>query len=123
MTLEHVKGHSGDEGNDGADRLANLGAQKPEVPEPDWAAREKAMRNTTFKVQQPVDPPPVAGVTDSISMHGQRRAPDVNGASLVIVDAEQVMNELEVGFSLSVTSRPRYQTTFTGICGMPLRRR
>ncbi|KAI0777568.1 ribonuclease H-like domain-containing protein [Trametes elegans] len=36
VELVKVLGHSGDEGNDGADRLANLGATKPETPERDW---------------------------------------------------------------------------------------
>lgn len=32
-----VLGHSGEEGNEGADRLANLGATMPTVPDRDWA--------------------------------------------------------------------------------------
>ncbi|KAI0674194.1 ribonuclease H-like domain-containing protein [Trametes maxima] len=36
VDLIKVRGHSGDEGNDGADLLANQGATMPEVPERDW---------------------------------------------------------------------------------------
>jgi ribonuclease HI len=34
--FEHVKGHSGEEGNEGADKLANRGSFMPEVREPNW---------------------------------------------------------------------------------------
>lgn len=37
MDLVKVLGHSGEEGNEGADRLANLGATMPTVPDRDWA--------------------------------------------------------------------------------------
>ncbi|EIW55852.1 ribonuclease H-like protein [Trametes versicolor FP-101664 SS1] len=37
VDLVKVLGHSGEEGNEGADRLANLGATMPTVPDRDWA--------------------------------------------------------------------------------------
>lgn len=36
IRLEKVKGHSGDEGNDGADHLALKGKSLPEMPERIW---------------------------------------------------------------------------------------
>ena len=38
MHLQYVKGHAGEEGNEGADYLANLGATMGELPENDWDA-------------------------------------------------------------------------------------
>ncbi|KAI9057956.1 ribonuclease H-like protein [Trametes sanguinea] len=36
--LQYIKGHAGHEGNEGADRMANLGATLPIQPERDWQA-------------------------------------------------------------------------------------
>ncbi|KAI1783131.1 hypothetical protein LXA43DRAFT_904188 [Ganoderma leucocontextum] len=36
--LQYVKGHAGEEGNEGADYQANLGATMGELPERDWDA-------------------------------------------------------------------------------------
>jgi ribonuclease HI len=38
VRLEHVRGHAGEEGNEGADGLAVSGAKLREVEEPDWDA-------------------------------------------------------------------------------------
>lgn len=70
--LEYVKGHSGDQGNDGADHQANLGCVLPVTPEPDWAALKAKLQEQThqppgdgYKVSQPhttatvVEPAPV----------------------------------------------------------------
>ncbi|KAJ7610867.1 ribonuclease H-like domain-containing protein, partial [Roridomyces roridus] len=40
VKLVYVQGHSGDPGNDGADRQANMGARKPPEPEREWAILE-----------------------------------------------------------------------------------
>ncbi|KAJ7204408.1 ribonuclease H-like domain-containing protein [Mycena pura] len=40
VLLEHVKGHNGDEGNEGADGLANVGATLPTQPERNWESLE-----------------------------------------------------------------------------------
>jgi ribonuclease HI len=38
VRLEHVRGHAGEVGNEGADALAVCGTQLPDVEEPDWEA-------------------------------------------------------------------------------------
>jgi len=51
-----VKGHSGDEGNDGADQLAVNGCQMPELPERDWnTARASAENPPSEKKTHVVD--------------------------------------------------------------------
>ncbi|KAG9023123.1 hypothetical protein FS837_005955, partial [Tulasnella sp. UAMH 9824] len=45
VKFEYVKGHSGEKGNDGADRLAGMGTSQPRVPEREWVtsnAQKKA---------------------------------------------------------------------------------
>jgi len=44
VLLEHVKGHNGDEGNEGADGLANIGATLPAQPERDWESLEAELQ-------------------------------------------------------------------------------
>jgi hypothetical protein len=46
VRLQHVKGHAGEEGNDGADGLANLGCGMSVVGEKDWEAMENIVRKT-----------------------------------------------------------------------------
>ena len=43
IILEHVRGHRGEEGNEGADALAVAGAAYPEVQDRDWAQLMKAV--------------------------------------------------------------------------------
>ncbi|KAH9952007.1 ribonuclease H-like domain-containing protein [Amylocystis lapponica] len=43
VQLQYVRGHVGEEGNEGADRLANRGALLSEAPERDWGALEEAL--------------------------------------------------------------------------------
>jgi ribonuclease HI len=50
--LQYVKGHSGDEGNDGADQLAVNGCLMPEVPERDWNAAREAIENLPSDIER-----------------------------------------------------------------------
>lgn len=45
VKLEHVRGHAGDPGNEGADELATIGASMPELPERDWTILETERLN------------------------------------------------------------------------------
>jgi len=55
VKLEHVRGHAGDPGNEGADELATIGASMPELPERDWTILETERLNV-------VDNPAIAGI-------------------------------------------------------------
>lgn len=58
MQLEHVKGHSGDVGNDGADYQANRGCELPSRPDRDWEQLEADVRQrigaaTELRIREP----------------------------------------------------------------------
>jgi ribonuclease HI len=43
--FEHVRGHSGNVGNEAADALARGGTSKPVLPERDWLAAKRRVDN------------------------------------------------------------------------------
>ncbi|TFK26659.1 ribonuclease H-like protein, partial [Coprinopsis marcescibilis] len=54
IRFDHVKGHSGDVGNDGADYQANQGTLLPPVPDRDWATAEVEVRSRIRMTDIPV---------------------------------------------------------------------
>jgi hypothetical protein len=51
MTVfEHVRGHSNNVGNDGADALAKRGATQPIIPERDWFAGRRRVESVQAKM-------------------------------------------------------------------------
>ncbi|KZT69846.1 hypothetical protein DAEQUDRAFT_641195, partial [Daedalea quercina L-15889] len=46
VRLQYVRGHAGEEGNEGADWLANVGATRPALQERDWDNLREAVINT-----------------------------------------------------------------------------
>ncbi|KAH9832886.1 ribonuclease H-like domain-containing protein [Rhodofomes roseus] len=45
VRLQYVRGHVGEEGNEGADWLANIGVTRPERPERDWETLRASVQN------------------------------------------------------------------------------
>jgi len=45
VRLQYVRGHAGEEGNEGADFLANVGATRPELAERNWDALRLSVQN------------------------------------------------------------------------------
>ncbi|PBL00391.1 ribonuclease H-like protein [Armillaria gallica] len=80
ISLEYVQGHVGIEGNEAADRQANIGATLPEVPERNWEDLEKVMTNKMnaelkkmqHRPEQPATPPRKEG---SVSKPVQQSSP------------------------------------------------
>jgi ribonuclease HI len=50
VVFEHVRGHSKNVGNDGADALAKRGTKEPVIPERDWLARRLQIEAVQAKV-------------------------------------------------------------------------
>ena len=56
MHLQYVKGHAGEEGNEGADWLANQGALRPEESERDWDTLIDGLDAVGGEVRSPLLP-------------------------------------------------------------------
>jgi len=61
VTFQYVRGHVGEEGNEGADRLANVGATMPEAPERDWEALREHLEK-----QRPQRGTPLAAIPQAV---------------------------------------------------------
>jgi len=51
VRLEHVRGHAGEVGNEGADALAVHGAKLPDIDEPDWDALRLQLEKVPVSVE------------------------------------------------------------------------
>ena len=66
VSLEYVKGHSGDVGNDGADALAVAGCDFTEKPDRDWVK----LKNAYVPGQDVMDVDPVVSPGFSVELWG-----------------------------------------------------
>ncbi|KAI0337718.1 ribonuclease H-like protein [Trametopsis cervina] len=67
VTFEHVRGHSGDVGNDGADGQANLGCELPAEPDRDWALLEQTTRDRIADAQTAMEQADEEGLIEAMS--------------------------------------------------------
>lgn len=92
VQIEYVKGHSGDQGNDGADALAVAGCEHPGLPERDWVKLKKA-----YQLEQDMMAD-LMGVDPDVSLNS---SPDQTSEYLTdetqdfILSDEELMRELE----------------------------
>ncbi|KAJ3750983.1 ribonuclease H-like domain-containing protein [Lentinula detonsa] len=100
VRLEHVKGHSGIEGNEGADYLANLGATMAEEADRDWSALREAYS---------------AKVDELIEERKLRLAAKDKKGSLEVVGAEEAPEDLknEIKTKVLEAEAPQAETSST----------
>ncbi|KAI0039602.1 ribonuclease H-like protein [Auriscalpium vulgare] len=110
VVLQHVYGHQGEQGNEGADALANLGATLPEVPEPDWDALRRAVETAMRKkaVEEAVSAPFGATATTTQLVVQETKPPSTGFVEPADVDEfefglellagdDELLNEIEQG--------------------------
>jgi ribonuclease HI len=72
--LHYVKGHNGEEGNEGADAQANKGTMLPAVPERDWEKLESKLRKQEGK--KPIHPSRQATIVSEMRQRNAKFARD-----------------------------------------------
>ncbi|KAF5368515.1 hypothetical protein D9758_002392 [Tetrapyrgos nigripes] len=93
VQLEYVKGHSGDEGNDGADRQANYGAVMSEVEERDWEQLEEYYEKEVARIKEELERKDMDPNEAEMKIVGSQEIPDGVDAEMESADAGQVNGE------------------------------
>lgn len=112
IRLKHVKGHSGEEGNEGADTEANRGALLPALPERDWEQLEVELREQ-MEVEQATRmdderPVPVEVEADSLPTGNAMKVRKIGGegTSAAHVTSPPTADALSTEHFDSSTSKP-----------------
>ncbi|KAI0371336.1 ribonuclease H-like protein [Pilatotrama ljubarskyi] len=84
--LQYIKGHAGHVGNEGADRLANMGATMPQEPERDW----EALMDAKVRISSP------CRLIRRPDLSGTMRHALIQAYAAGLADDAELLEELEV---------------------------
>jgi hypothetical protein len=99
VLFEYVKGHSGDEGNDGADALANMGATLPSLEERDWETLLQSVEESHITNVKPAPVPSTSKGKSVKTTTVTEKPKSVSSSVTVPVAPSNLGNEMSCGSS------------------------